>query len=100
MKMAGLHLEGTGEYIDLAPNQYFTIKTKGAVDSIITCTVRPIDSRTRDSPTRVTLTIDYKVPSALLSWLAGKTIVKMNEREAELILANLQAILEESQPFH
>ena len=90
-KMAGRHLEGTGEYIDIAPNQYFTIKTKGAVNSTITCTFRSMDSQTR-----VTLTIDYRVPSALLGWLAGRIIVKMNEQEAQLILANLRAILEES----
>jgi len=90
-KMAGMHLEGTGEYIDIAENRYFTIKTKGAIDSTITCTVRSMDSQTR-----VTLTIDYRVPSPLLGWLARRIIVKMNEQEAELILANLRAILEES----
>ena len=90
-KMAGRHLEGTGEYIDIAQNRYFTIKTKGDVDSTITCTFRSIDSQTR-----VTLTIDYRVPSALLGWLTGRIIVKMNKQEAHLILANLRAILEEN----
>lgn len=84
-------MEGTGEYIDIAPNQYFTIKTKGNVDSTITCTIRSMDSQTR-----VTLTIDYRVPLVLLGWLAGRISVKMNEQEAQLILANLRAILEES----
>ena len=89
-KMAGMHLEGTGEYTDIVPNHWFTIKTKGALEATITCTFRYIDSQTR-----VTLTIDYRVPPALLSWLTGRIVVKINEQEAELILANLQAILEE-----
>lgn len=90
-KMGGVYLEGTGEYTDLVRNQWFTIKTKGAVDSTISCTFRYIDSQTR-----VTLTIDYEVPSQVLGWLTRKTIVKMNKQEAELILANLRARLEES----
>lgn len=89
-KMAGKYLEGTGEYTNVVPNQWFTIKTKGAVDSTITMTFRYVDSQTR-----VTLTINYRVPSALLGWLARRIIVKMNEQEAGLILANLRAILEE-----
>jgi carbon monoxide dehydrogenase subunit G len=90
-KMAGMQLEGTGAFADISPNNWFSIKTKGAVDSIITWTFRSIDRQTR-----VTLTIDYHVPSALVSWLTGAIIVKMNEQEAELILANLRTILEES----
>ncbi len=90
-KMAGVHLEGTGEYIDVALNRYFAIKTQGAVNSSITMTFRSIDSQTR-----VTLTIDYRVPLPLLAWLSGNIIVKMNEQEAELILANLRTIMEES----
>ncbi len=90
-KMAEKYLEGTGEYTAMVPNQWFTIKTKGAVDSTITMTFRYVDSKTR-----VTLTINYRVPSAILGWLARRIILKMNEQEADLVLANLRAILEES----
>ncbi len=89
-KMAGMHLAGTGEYTDIVSNHWFTIKTKGALESTITCIFRYIDSQTR-----VTLTIDYRVPPALWSWLTGRIVVKINEQEAELILANLRTILEE-----
>jgi uncharacterized membrane protein len=90
-KMAGMYLEGTGEYTDIVPNKWFTVKTKGAVDSTITWTFR-----SKDSQTRVTLTIEYRVPLPLLGWLAEIVIVKMNEQEADLILANLRTRLEES----
>lgn len=89
--MAGMYLEGTGEYTDIVPNKWFTVKTKGAVDSTITWTFR-----SKDSQTRVTLTIEYRVPLPLLGWLAEIVIVKMNEQEADLILANLRTRLEES----
>jgi len=90
-KMGGKLLEGTGEYTDIIPNQWFTIKTTGEVESAITCTFRSKD----EGQTRVTFTVDYHIPPVLLAWLAGKIIIKINEREAELLLTNLKAILEE-----
>lgn len=90
-KMIGMRLEGTGEYIEIEPDQYFVIKTKGAIDSTITCTVRAMGNKTR-----LTLTIDYSVPGPLLAWLTGTVIVKLNERGAETVLANLRTIMEEN----
>ena len=90
-KAAGRDLEGTGEYVDMAQNRYFKIKTKGGLNSTISCTVQ-----TRNSDTRVTLTIDYRVPSALLGKLTGRVPMKIDEQGAHKILANLRAILEES----
>jgi carbon monoxide dehydrogenase subunit G len=84
-----LCLKGTGEYIDVAENRYFTIKTKGAVDSTITLTVRSIDVLTR-----VTLTIEYPVSVPVLAWLSGNNDLKMNEHMAELILTKLKVIME------
>ena len=89
-KMAGVRFEGTAEHIDIVPNQYFTIKTKGAIDSTITCTVRAMGELTR-----LTLTIDYRVPIPLLAWLTGAIIVKMNDRGADAVLENLRTIMEE-----
>ena len=90
-KMAGTHLAGTGEYVEVVPMRYFTIKTEGAIDSTITMTFRP-----KNEQTRVTLTIDYRIPFPLLAWLSGRVIVKLNEKETEHILANLKTIMEES----
>ena len=84
-------MEGTGEYVDMAQNRYFKIKTKGGLNGTISCTVQ-----TRNSDTRVTLTIDYRVSSALLGKLTGRVTLKIDEQGAHQILANLRAILEES----
>ena len=89
-KMTNLHLEGTGSYVGLAQNSWFTVKTKGALDSTITWTFRSKDI----GQTRVTFTIDYRVPLPLLNCLAHITVVKMNEQEADLILANLRTRFE------
>lgn len=85
-KMAGMCFEGTGEYTEIVPNHWLVIKTKGGVGSSITWTFP-----SRASITRVTLTIEYKVPIPLLGKLAEAIIVKMNDQEGDLIMANLQA---------
>ena len=84
-KMAGLHFKGTGECIDIAPNCWFTSKTHGPIESTHTWTFR-----SRENKTRVTLTVDYNLPSQILNKLAGITLTNKNEREAELILDNLR----------
>ena len=85
-KMAGMRFEGMGEYTEIVQNQWFVINTKGGVRSSITWTFR-----FRGDITRVTLTIEYKVPIPLLGKLAEAIIVKMNDQEGDLIMANLQA---------
>ena len=84
-KMLGMRFTGTAEYTQIVPNQFFVIKTKGGITSTIAWTVR-----SRENKTRVTLTIEYKVPIPLLGKLAEAIIVKMNDREGDLIMANLQ----------
>ena len=85
-KMLGVRFEGEAEYTQIVPNQFFVIETKGGVQSTIAWTVRSWENKTR-----VTLTIDYKVPVPLLGKLAEFIILRMNEQEADLIMANLQA---------
>lgn len=85
-KMLGMLFEGEGEYTQIVPNRFFVIETKGGIKSTIAWTVRPWENKTR-----VTLTIEYKVPIPLLGKLAEAIIVKMNEQEGDLIMANLQA---------
>ncbi len=85
-KMAGMRFEGTGEYTQIVPNKSFVIETKGGIRSTITWTFR-----SRANITRVTLTIEYKIPIPLLGKLAEAIIVKMNDQEGDLMMANLQA---------
>ncbi len=84
-KMAGVYLEGTGEH-STAANQWITTTTSGAIDSTITWTFRSTEDRTR-----VTFTIKYGTPLPVLDRLGEMIIKKMNDQEADLILANLRA---------
>ncbi len=85
-KMVGRVFKGTGEYSEIAPNKSFVIKTKGGIRSTMTWAFR-----TRDNRTRVTLTVDYKIPIPLLGKIAEAIIVKMNEQELHLMMSNLRA---------
>jgi len=85
-KMVGMIFKGDAEYTVMVPNQYFVIETKGTISSTITWTFRSKENRTR-----VTLTIEYKVPIPLLGKLAEAIIVKMNDQEGDVMMAHLQA---------
>jgi len=88
-KMAGILLEGTSEDTEYVPNQRLVRKTKGGVESTQTCMFQP-----EAGGTKVTLEVEYTVPIPVLGKLAEAIIVKMNEHEGELILANLKARME------
>ena len=85
-KMSGMYLEGTGKQTDIYQNQWIITETKGAIDSKMTWTFRSYEKQTR-----VTFTVQYRVPLPLINRLAEKIVTKMNEQEAELILVNLRA---------
>ncbi len=85
-KMLGMRFEGTGECTQIVPHRFLVVETKGDIRSTIAWTFRSWENKTR-----VTLTIEYKVPIPLLGKLAEAIIVRMNEHEGDLIMANLQA---------
>jgi uncharacterized membrane protein len=85
-KIFGVRLTGTGECVDIAPNLWLSARTYGAVESLNTWTFR-----SKAGQTRVTMTIDYRIPSPLSGRLAENTIINTANREAEIILTNLRA---------
>jgi ligand-binding SRPBCC domain-containing protein len=90
-KMLGIQLKGTGEYTDISPNNWFSLKTLGAIETTITWKFQP-----KENKTLVTFTVDYRIPAPLFGRLAEIAIMKSNEKEAEVILDNLRTIMEET----
>jgi len=88
-KMAGMRFEGTSEDTEVVANQRVVSKSKGGIESTITWTFQP-----EASGTKVTFEAEYTVPIPLLGKLAEAFIVKQNEHEAELLLANLKTRME------
>ena len=88
-KMAGIRLEGTSEDVEYVTNQRLVSKTKGGVESTQTWMFQP-----EAGGTKVTFEVEYTVPIPVLGKLAEAIIVKMNEHEGDLVLANLKARME------
>ena len=88
-KMAGMRFEGSSEDIEVVPNERVVSKTKGGIDSTQTWIFKP-----EAGGTKVTFNVEYTIPIPVLGKLAEAIIVKMNEHEGELLLANLKARIE------
>ena len=88
-KMAGMRFEGTSEDIEYVANQRTVTKNKGGIESTIRMTFQP-----EGDGTKVSLEVEYTVPIPLLGKLAEAAVVKLNQNELELVLANLKARME------
>lgn len=88
-KMAGMRFEGTSEVVESIANERRVTKSSGSIPNMFTWTYQP-----EQAGTKLTLEIEYTVPVPLLGKLAEAFIVKMNEREADALLANLKARME------
>ena len=88
-KMAGVRFEFTSEDTEHVANQRTVSKTKGGIESTFIWMFQP-----EDDGTKLTAEVEYIVPIPLLGKLAEAFIIKQNERELELVLANLKARME------
>ena len=90
--MGGILFQGTSKCVNITPEQWISIETRGSIESKTDWTFR-----CKDGQTRVTVTVDYQVPVSVLSKLSDVTIMNMNKHEGELALANLKIRMEDTQ---
>lgn len=88
-KMAGVRFEGASETTESITNQRTVTKSTKGIQSTFVWTYKP-----EDGGTKLTLEVEYVVPVPLLGKLAEAFIVKQNEHEADILLANLKARME------
>jgi uncharacterized membrane protein len=88
-KMAGVNLEGITETTEYVTNQRIVTNIYGGVDSTFVWEFLP-----EEEGTKLNLTVEYSVPVPVLGKLAEGLIVKLNEREADTLVANLKDRLE------
>ena len=84
-KMAGLHFEGDSETVELVPNERFVQRNPTGIPSTFDWRFVP-----DDGGTKVEMKVEYEVPKSLLGRLAEPFVLKLNEREADTMLANLK----------
>ena len=88
-KMAGMRFTGYSEDTEVVPNERAVSESTGGVESTITWTYEP-----EGGGTKLTILAEYNVPVPLLGKIAEAFIVKVNENEGDVILANLKARME------
>jgi uncharacterized membrane protein len=88
-KMAGMRFDGASETTEQVVNQRLVTRSVKGIESNFVWTFKP-----EEDGTRLTLEVEYNVPIPLLGKLAEAFIVKQNEHEADVMLANLKARME------
>ena len=88
-KMAGMNFEGASEVLEYTANQRTIVENKKGIPSKFVWTYQP-----EAGGTRLTVQVEYTVPIPLLGRLAEAFIIKQNENEMDVMLANLKARLE------
>lgn len=88
-KMAGVRVEGHAEWTEFVENQRIVDENEGGIPSTFVWIYQP-----EGAGTRVSVSVDYTIPGAVVGKLAEPMVHKMNEREAETVLANLKARME------
>jgi len=88
-KMAGIRFKGTSEDIEYIANQRVVSKTKGGIETTYTWTFQP-----KDGGTEMSVEVDWAIPLPVLGKLAEALLVKQQEREFAVVLANLKDRME------
>jgi uncharacterized protein YndB with AHSA1/START domain len=88
-KMGGMRFEGTSVEIEHIANQRIVAENTKGIPSKFTWTYKP-----EAGGTMMTVEVEYTVPIPLLGKLAESVIVKLNENEMNVLLANLKARME------
>lgn len=88
-KMAGIHLKGTGEVVECVPDKLIAFKTSGDIESSFVWTYEP-----DGMGTKMKADVTYTVPVPVVGKLMEAFVLRSNEHEAEVTLANLKARME------
>ena len=88
-KMAGVLLKGETTVTEHLPNERIVTQIKGGVTSTWI-----LSFKTQDGGTMMELDIEYTIPIPVIGKLAEKIVLKRNEREADLAMANIKEKME------
>ncbi len=88
-KMAGILLKGETTVTEHIPNERRVTQGKGGVTSTFI-----FNFEAHDGGTMLKLVIEYIIPVPVIGKIAEKIVLKRNEREADLAMANIKENLE------
>ena len=88
-KIVGIRFEGESTITEHVPNKRLVTESKGGIVSTWTWTFQP-----HDNGTRLSVVVDYTIPIPVLGKIAEAFVLRQNEREADLAMANIKGRLE------
>jgi len=88
-KMAGIIFDGKTEIVKVVPNEYVVSESAGGISSRFEWTYHAVDNETD-----LDVVVEYTIPIPVLGKFAEAIVVKLNEREAETLLANTKDRME------
>jgi uncharacterized protein YndB with AHSA1/START domain len=88
-RMAGIPFHGHSATVEVDKNRRLVSKTTGGVPSTFTFIYEG-----RDAMTTLSMHCEYELPGKILGKLAEPLVHRINEREAEHMLANVKDVLE------
>ena len=88
-KMMGMPFKGKSVCIEYTPNERIAIKTKGGITSIWDWTFK-----SQSNSTLVNLVLEYNIPIPIIGNISSRLILRQNEREADMAVANIKQRLE------
>ena len=88
--IAGVELAGKAETVRFVPAKEFVYKTTTGAKSTFTYRADSAGSKTK-----LSLNVDYEVPTNALGKMKASMFEKLNEAESKRVVENLRALLEE-----
>ncbi len=91
-KMAGLHFKGHAKTEEAQPGKLVRMRNEGGIPSTFLWTYQGLDG----SGMRLSVEIEYTIPAPVIGKIAEAIVAKINERDADTLLANLKDVMESS----
>ena len=88
-KMSGMTFEGKNVTDEFVQDKKIVIRSEGSIKTLWNW-----DFETVDNDTKLNLSLEYTIPMPVLGKLAEAIVLKQNEREANLAMANIKAKME------
>ena len=89
-KLAGMRFEGHSENVEFIPNQKIVDKNSGGIEGQFIW-----EFEAENGGTRLNISVEYDIPIPVLGKLAESFVIKQSDNEADIVIANLKARLED-----
>jgi len=88
-KMAGMTFKGKNITDEFVQDKKIVIRSEGSIKTLWNWNFEP-----HDEETKIDLSVEYTIPMPVIGKIAEAIVLKQNEREADLALANIKAKME------